>query len=148
MKRLGLCLFFLFVIITKGLCQTIINDPALVDELSNKLGKKLRYPPMARDSLVTGQVLVAFDITRQGFLNNFVVVKNLKYGCDVEIKRALTIVAPFAVKPGHYSGLVDFEMMDGDGYVHDSAENISTHPLLDTKKYLFAIQVCGFEKIK
>ena len=52
---------------------------------------KLKYPPKAVDSNISGKVIVEMDEDENGIQSNPVVIKGLGYGCDEEALRITKI---------------------------------------------------------
>lgn len=59
------------------------------NDLVNYFPQNLKYPEIAFDYQIEGEVVVEFFVDKEGGLENFKVVESLGYGCDAE---ALTAV--------------------------------------------------------
>ncbi|MFT4060862.1 MAG: energy transducer TonB [Edaphocola sp.] len=91
--------------------------PGGAGQLASYLSLNLRYPVMALDSAVEGEVIVGFDVMDDGSVANVDVEKGLGFGCDEEAKRVIAALPKWqpAQRGGkpvkvHYVLPVIFEM--------------------------------------
>ena len=66
------------------------------------LGKKIKYPSMARRAGVEGKVIVSFVVDKDGSLTDIQVLRGIGYGCDEEALRVLKMVPNWS--PGRQRG--------------------------------------------
>ena len=79
-----------------GVCDAGDNMPGLID-----LGKKSRYPEIARKAGVEGRVIVQFTVDENGNVVEPSVVRGIGAGCDEE---ALRVLRQAKFKPGKQRG--------------------------------------------
>lgn len=66
------------------------------------LRENIIYPPMARESGITGTVFVTFVVSRDGSLSNFKILRGIGGGCDEEAIRVLKMMPSWI--PGKQGG--------------------------------------------
>ena len=77
--------------------------PEFIGNMSDYLGKHLRYPDAARESGIQGQVIIEFVVNEDGSVANARVARSIGGGCDEE---ALHIVSAMPKwKPGRQNGM-------------------------------------------
>ncbi len=79
-----------------GVCEPDDNVPGLRD-----IGKKIRYPEIARKAGVEGRVILQFIVNENGSVTEVAVVRGIGAGCDEE---ALRVVREAKFKPGKQRG--------------------------------------------
>ncbi len=77
-------------------CEPDDNVPGLRD-----LGKKIRYPEIARKAGVEGRVTIQFIVDENGKVTESAVIRGIGAGCDEE---ALRVVREARFKPGKQRG--------------------------------------------
>jgi TonB family protein len=66
------------------------------------LQKNMKYPPIARKNNITGRVIVAFVVEKNGDLSDIKVIRSIGGGCDEEAVRVLKTAPSW--KPGIQNG--------------------------------------------
>jgi TonB family protein len=56
------------------------------------ISENVRYPDEALEARVEGTVIVEYEITDEGVVNNTHVIKSLGYGCDEEAVRVIRLL--------------------------------------------------------
>lgn len=74
--------------------------PELIGGISG-LQQKINYPEMARKAGVEGRVIVQFEVTQEGNVENAQVLRGIGAGCD---KEALRVVREAQFEPGQQRG--------------------------------------------
>jgi TonB family protein len=77
--------------------------PGGLDALFKFLSKKIEYPLRAEQNNTSGEVLVQFEIEKDGSLTNINVVKGIGDGCDEEAIRAMKLSPKWI--PGYQYGI-------------------------------------------
>lgn len=91
------------------------------------LKSSLRYPVIARDSNISGKVVVQFVVEKNGFLSNFKILKDIGGGCGNEALRILNLMNELGIRwiPGQNQGKnvrsiftlpVNFKLQEDPGY--------------------------------
>ena len=60
--------------------------------------KNIRYPKEAEEANIEGKVIVGYDITDNGFVQNPHIIKGIGYGCDEEAIRVVSLLRYEKVK--------------------------------------------------
>jgi TonB family protein len=60
--------------------------------------KNIRYPKEAEEANIEGSVIVGYDITDNGLIQNIHIIKSLGYGCDEEAMRVIGLLRYEKVK--------------------------------------------------
>jgi protein TonB len=66
------------------------------------LGGNLKYPQIARETGITGTVIVSFIVEKDGSVSNATILKGIGGGCDEEAIRAVLAMPKW--KPGKQNG--------------------------------------------
>ncbi len=102
MKKLFITLSFVLIGIFAVNAQT--NEPVYektdvtaefqggMTEMSNFIGKNLKYPKPAVDANVTGKVYVKLIIEKDGTISSQEIVKGIGFGCDKEVMRIVGLM--------------------------------------------------------
>lgn len=61
-------------------------------ELKDFLAQNLRYPAVAKQNNIEGNVIVSFYVTPQGYIETPKVIRGLGYGCDDEVLRVIRLM--------------------------------------------------------
>jgi periplasmic protein TonB len=72
-------------------------------ELYKYLQDKIKYPPMARESGITGTVYVRFIVDKHGKISNVTLLRGIGGGCDEEAIRVVQAMPDW--KPGRQNGM-------------------------------------------
>jgi len=60
--------------------------------------KNIRYPKEAEEANIEGSVIVGYEITDNGLVQNIHIIKGLGYGCDEEAMRVIGLLRYEKVK--------------------------------------------------
>ena len=102
MKKLFITLSFVLIGIFSVNAQT--NEPVYdktdvtaefqggMTEMSNFIGKNLKYPKLAVDANVTGKVFVKLIIEKDGTISSPEIVQGIGFGCDKEVMRIVGLM--------------------------------------------------------
>jgi len=72
-------------------------------ELYKFLQDNIKFPPMARESGITGTVYIRFVVNKDGKISNVTVMRGIGGGCDEEAMRVVKNMPPW--KPGKQNGI-------------------------------------------
>jgi periplasmic protein TonB len=72
-------------------------------ELYKFLEKNMKYPPMARESGVTGTVYIKFVVNKDGRISDIAILRGIGAGCDEEAIRVIKSMPSW--KPGKQNGV-------------------------------------------
>jgi len=65
----------------------------------------IKYPAEARENGVQGTVILSYEITKEGSLENIIIIQDIGAGCGEESKRALDEATPgVSFEPGIFEG--------------------------------------------
>jgi len=56
------------------------------------IGQEISYPPEARENGIEGEVIIEFEITKTGEVENIVIKEDIGGGCSEEAKRMLEVI--------------------------------------------------------
>ncbi len=77
----------------------LVEEPAYpkdgFEAFYDALEKEKKNPKDAVKYMVSGKVVVSFDVLKTGELTNFKIEESLGYGCDIEAIRVLTLAEPW-----------------------------------------------------
>ena len=71
-------------------------------ELFRYLGQNVKYPRLARESKITGLVIVRFVVDKEGNITNIQVMRGIGGGCDEEAVRVVEGIPKW--EPGVQNG--------------------------------------------
>lgn len=77
--------------------------PGGESELYKFLEQNIKYPPMARESGVTGRVFIKFVVNKDGKISDIALLRGIGAGCDEEAIRVVKKMP--AWKPGKQNGM-------------------------------------------
>lgn len=89
----------------KGIFYVVETDPRFPGgeaALYRFLAQNIKYPELARDNSITGQVIVTFVVERDGRIANPKVIKDIGGGCGAEAIRVVKMMPRW--KPGRQRG--------------------------------------------
>ncbi|MBP6386088.1 MAG: energy transducer TonB [Pseudarcicella sp.] len=66
------------------------------------MSENIKYPKLASRNNIQGKVLSQFIVSKDGSIEDVVILKSLGYGCDEEVLRILSISPKW--RPGIYKG--------------------------------------------
>jgi protein TonB len=72
-------------------------------ELYKFLEQNIKYPPMARESGITGVVYIRFVVNKNGVISDVTLLRGIGGGCDEEAIRVVKSMPPW--KPGKQNGI-------------------------------------------
>lgn len=78
--------------------STLQSPPLFIGgivELRDFIGQNLRYPTIAKQSGITGNVVVTFFVNSNGYIETPKIVKPLGYGCEDEVLRVVNLLPRF-----------------------------------------------------
>lgn len=102
MKKLFITLSFVLIGIFYANAQA--NEPVYdktdvaaefqggMTEMSNFIGKNLKYPKPAVDAKVSGKVFVKIIIEKDGTISSQEIVQGIGFGCDKEVMRVVGLM--------------------------------------------------------
>jgi protein TonB len=76
--------------------------PGGMDKFYKSLGDNIKYPPMAQEQNIQGNVFVSFTVEKDGTLTDIKIDRKLGYGTDEEAVRALKLTKRW--NPGMQNG--------------------------------------------
>ncbi len=56
------------------------------------IGQEIKYPPEARENGIAGEVVLEFEVTQTGEVENIVIKEDVGGGCGEEAKRTLEVI--------------------------------------------------------
>ncbi len=102
MKKLFIALSFVLISVCSVNAQTNESVYEQVDvlpeyqggmtEMTNFIGKNLKYPEQAVKANVIGKVIVKIIIQRDGSVNSVSFLKGIGFGCDEEVERIVKMM--------------------------------------------------------
>ena len=78
--------------------------PGGEEALYDFINKNLQYPEAAREANITGTVVVAFAIEKDGTISNVRILRDLGYGCGEEAVRVVKMMPKW--NPGKQDGVI------------------------------------------
>ena len=73
-----------------------------MEAMYSYLGSTIVYPQIAKETGITGTVIVTFVIEKNGSISNIQVLKGIGGGCDEEAVRVIRLMPKW--KPGRQKG--------------------------------------------
>ena len=152
MKKLLFAVLFMTCVAGKSFCQSsdLLDSASSVKAFQEYLVKNMRYPAVARENDVVGQVLVVIMVGDDKSISDIKMLKTFANSVSLE-KELFRCIKSFKgvlnVKPGEYIGSVSFEITDGDGKDSHLFDKMKIPPS-PYKSFLFENGVVGFQTMQ
>lgn len=62
------------------------------EALFKAIGTEIRYPPEARENDIQGTVILQYEVTKTGEVENIVILEDIGGGCGAETKRMFEVI--------------------------------------------------------
>jgi len=82
--------------------ETMPEYPRGQEALMDFLAKNIQYPQFAKESGISGSVIVSFVVEKNGSISDIKIIKGLGSDCDDEVIRVINLMKKW--KPGKQNG--------------------------------------------